>query len=52
MAVLSAVCGLLLVGLVVFAVLLLRSPGQDPAVLESGHAEPRDAVRAAMERER
>lgn len=50
MAVLSLVCVVLLVGLVVFAVLLLRPPGRDPAVLESG--QPRDAVRAAMERER
>lgn len=50
---LATVCTVLLVALFVFAVLLAvaRDPDPvEPAVLESG--DPRDAVRAAMERER
>jgi hypothetical protein len=52
---LTLVCSVLLLALIAFAVLvaLVRDPDPvEPAILESGHAEPRGAVRAAMERER
>lgn len=52
---LAAICSVLLVALIVFGVMfaVVRDPDPvEPAVLESGHAEPRDAVRTVMERDR